>query len=360
MARRRLTPARSEPRSDTWSAPRPAAETALSPAPRAPAGPPIAQVAGQSAEAAALRAVTEGLEAARASGRMVLDLPLESVAPGYLARDRIAPGPTSGPDAAEGAEDAEDTGAEAGLAALKASIRAHGQRMPAEVTPLPAAEGDLRWGLVSGWRRLQALAALHAETGEARFATLRALVRPPEEAAASYVAMVEENEIRLGLSYYERARVVAEAVTRGVFADQSEALRSLFATASRAKRSKIASFIDIHEALGDRLRFPAAIPERLGLALVARLRHGERCALRAALEAAAPADAAAELRLLERLARPARSAPARQDRPARHRETLAPGVAMVVETGRDGAPALTLSGPGVDAALIDRIRQLLG
>jgi hypothetical protein len=187
-------------------------------------------------------------------------------------------------------------------------------------------------------------------------------VRPPEEAAQSYVAMVEENEVRAGLSYYERARVVAEATARGVFPDQSAALRSMFATASRAKRSKIGSFIDLHEGLGDLLHFPADIPERLGLALVSRLRLEGRHRLRRALRDARPATATAELALLETLAKPPRTgsdgagAVSCATRPAR--ETLAPGVDLRLrETG--GRMEATLTGPGVDAALVARLRAAL-
>ena len=50
--------------------------------------------------------------------------------------------------------------------------------------------------------------------------------------------MVEENEIRVGLSYYERARIVAKAVAQGVFETEKQALQRLFHTASRPKRSK--------------------------------------------------------------------------------------------------------------------------
>lgn len=307
--------------------------------------PPIAQVSGQAAEAAALREVTEGLAQARATGRMVVDVPLGEVAPGYLARDRVS-------------IDADEIGA------LKASIRSHGQRTPAEITPLQA-DGEGRaddggvtpytWGLIAGWRRLRALAELYDETGDARFSTLRALVRPPEEAAASYVAMVEENEIRVGLSYYERARVVAEAAARGVFPDQSAALRTLFATASRAKRSKIGSFIDIHEALGDLLTYPAEIPERLGLALVSRLRHGEKTRMRAALTAERPGSAAAELALLERLAKPAHGTVS-QAKPAAER--LREGVAMRI-LRRGDRSEIVLSGAGVNDRLAARLRAAL-
>lgn len=312
--------------------------------------PPIAQVSGQSAEAAALREITAGIDAARATGRMVVDVPLGDVSQGYLARDRIA-------------LDAEE------IAALKASIRAHGQRTPAEITPLHGAGRDLSdgapaqpWGLISGWRRLRALSDLYEETGDTRFSTLRALVRPPEDAAQSYVAMVEENEIRTGLSYYERARVVAEAAARGVFPDQSAALRSMFATASRAKRSKIGSFIDLHEGLGDLLHFPAEIPERLGLALVSRLRLEGKHRLRGALRDARPASATAELALLEKLAKPPRTADAARDvsRAKRSlRETLAPGVELRLRE-TDGRTEIVLTGPGVDGALLARLRAALG
>lgn len=78
------------------------------------------------------------------------------------------------------------------MASLKASIRSCDQQMPIEVVAL----GNGRYGLISGARRLAALSALHAETGEARFATVKALLRPIKAAPKSYLAMVEENEIR--------------------------------------------------------------------------------------------------------------------------------------------------------------------
>lgn len=334
MARRRLTPAQ-----PGYLAPAtPAAPVQpASPAPRAVA--PIAQVSGQSAEAAALREITESLQTARDEGRMIVDVPLADIAQSHLVRDRIS-------------LDADE------IAALKASIAAHGQRTPAEITPISGdADGTpaYRFGLISGWRRLRALSELYEDTGEARYSTLKALVRPAEDAADSYVAMVEENEIRVGLSYYERARVVAEAAARGVFEDQSSALRSLFATASRAKRSKIGSFIDIHEGLGDLLSFPAEIPERLGLALVSRLRLGDKARIRAALSEARPTTSEAELALLEKLARAPKPDVSRAKQSG---EVLREGVQFAA--ARKGQKiTLTLSGPGVDDALLDRLRQMI-
>ena len=240
--------------------------------------PPIAQVAGQSAEGAALRKLADDVAAARSDGRMVVEVALADISAEHLMRDRVALAPE-------------------GLQALTASIAAHGQRTPVELTPLPASDtSGARYGLISGWRRYHAVKAL-AATGE-HPGTLRALVRPSDSAAEAYVAKVEENEVLEGLSYYERARVVAEATRAGVFADQTDALRALFATASRAKRSKIGSFVEIHEALGDVLRFPAEIPERLGLRLVDALRAGQASALRGALKAAAAGTGPEEIACL--------------------------------------------------------------
>ena len=290
MARRRLTPA--QPGYLGPAAPAPETKAALSPRSVAP----IAQVSGQSAEAAALRELAQGIETARQEGRLIVEVPLADVAPEHLLRDRVS-------------LDRE------ALDALKASIRAHGQRIPAEIVPLVETSADdgaegrgpYRYSLISGWRRLRALAELTEETDDPRFSVLRALIRQTDDAAEAYVAMVEENEIRVDLSYYERARLVAEVTARGVFPDQGAALRALFATASRAKRSKIASFTDIHERLGDVLRFPSAIPERLGLALVARLRAEGGDGLRRTLSAARPATASAELTLAGKICPPAPS-----------------------------------------------------
>jgi ParB family transcriptional regulator, chromosome partitioning protein len=166
--------------------------------------------------------------------------------------------------------------------------------------------------------------------------------------------MVEENELRVGLSQYERARVAAIAASRGVFPSENAALHALFAGASRAKLSRIRAFLELYHALDGALRFPQGIPERLGLTLVERIRDGQGGRIAAALAAAAPATAAAERALLAHLAALPRPAPA----PNAAAEEILPGVRL--ETRRKGTTlTLTLKGRGVTPELEARARDAL-
>ena len=47
--------------------------------------------------------------------------------------------------------------------------------------------------------------------------------------------MVDENEIRAGLSFYERGRIVAKATDAGVYTSDKTALAALFHASPRAK-----------------------------------------------------------------------------------------------------------------------------
>ncbi len=297
---------------------------------------PIADMAGAAAATAALEEMADVLRHARENGRMVLQLPLAQVEAGYLVRDRIAADPEE-------------------MAALVESLRARGQQTPIEVAQL----GPDRFGLISGWRRLRALASLQAETGEAKFGLVLALLRKPDQASDAYVAMVEENEIRVGLSFYERARIALKAVEAGVYPDDRTALRALYATASRPKRSKIGSFLTVVRGLDGAVRSPEAIGERLGLQLAQALEGDATLAprLRAALEAAAPADAGAEQALLARLLAPA---PAPKSPDSAMSETvsvpeLAPGLSLSALKGQ----RLVIEGARVDADFRARLEDWL-
>lgn len=308
-------------------------------APRAEA--PIAQVAGEAARQAALEEVTGAMTRARAEGRLVLSLRLEEVDPGHLVRDRIV-------------VDAEE------LDHLMASIRDHGQRMPLEVADLGEGREGPRYGLISGWRRLEALRRLHEATGEARFGTVLALLRRPADASQAYVAMIEENELRQGLSYYERARIAARAVDLGVFDSEKQALQRLFSAASRARRSKIGSFLTLYRRLDGVLRFPAAIPERLGLALVKALEERPEAAeaLLADLAANPAPEAGAEQARLARFVSGKEGQGARAPKAPPSPREMRPGVFLAM-SGTSAEPALTLSGPAVDAGFRARLEAWL-
>ena len=321
-----------------------------------PARPPIAQVAGDSAATAALGELAAELESARAEGRLARLLALEEIDESHLVRDRLA---------VEG--DALDE--------LVASLRARGQRTPIEVVDKGEGAGTgPRYGLISGWRRLSALRILAEE--DAAFARVAAIVRAPETASEAYLSMVEENEIRLGLSYYERARIVVKALEQGVYRDKGTALRTLFGNVSRAKRSKIGTFMEVVEALDGSLRFPAALGERFGLRLARHLhRPGLTDALRAALAEASPATADAEFDIIISVlesAVPAPDAPEPADgsdeadgvspssepAPFRSETPAAPDAPPLPRPTRPAVMAdlagdrLTLTGPGVDADLL--------
>lgn len=280
MARRkRLSPARpGSSGAPAGTDPAPALHRGLGPA-------PIAQVAGEAAASAALAELAGALDEARDSGRLIEEIPLAAVDVHYLMRDRI--------------EQDEDE-----MQALMASLRARGQQTAIEVVALERSEGGRTQGkthgLVSGWRRVSALERLYRETNDPRFAHVRAITIAPGNARDAYVAMVEENEIRVNLSLYERARIAIRAMQQDLYETERAALQGLFGATTRSKRSKIGSFIPVVEALDPVLRHPTAISERLGLALSRALAAdpgaGEH--LRRILRMAQPEGAEAEMRVL--------------------------------------------------------------
>lgn len=292
--------------------------------PSSAALPPVARIAAEAATQAALEDLATELRLARDSGRMVLDLPLAAVEATHLQRDRMYMDP-------------ED------MAALTGSIRDRDQQMPIEVVALAGG----RYGLVSGARRLAALTALHDQTGDNRFATVKALLRPFETAPQAYLAMVEENEIRADLSFYERGRLAHEAARLGVFDSPAAAVKMLFQHSPAPKRSKILSFVSLHAALGAALRFPEAIPEKLGLALVKAMQVDPSLAddIRNRLLGLHPPTALDERAILEGALRPGSAADRLdqgrpdQDETGEERET---GVRMKARPGR-----VVLTGRGV-------------
>lgn len=287
--------------------------------PAPPPRAPIASVAGDTAARAALDEISAELATAEREGRLVKRVPIDRIDTEHMARDRMV------------LDEAE-------MMALIDSLRERGQQHPVEVVTLDGG----RYGLISGLRRIEALRLL----GEQH---VLAVVRRPESSQDAYVAMIEENEIRVGLSFYERANIVAMAVEIGLFPTASEAVKALFARAPAPKRSKILNFVLVRDRIGAVLRFPYEIPEKLGLALASAIEADPRFTRRVveALDAAKPADAQAERRVLDAVLKTPAPGAATAER-------VAPGI--VLKAGRRRA---VLEGKGVDAALLDDLRAWL-
>ncbi len=299
--------------------------TGLSPHP----APPIASVAGDAATTAALEELSETLRRARAEGRMITEVPLGQIDQNYLVRDRIS-------------VDDED------MDALRTSLKARGQQTPIELVEL----GKDQFGLISGWRRLQALRAIGAETA-------KAIITAPREAPDAYVAMIEENEIRVGLSYFERARIVVRSVESGVFETEKAALQTLFASASRAKRSKIKSFIPVASQLGHALKFPTQMGERMGLQLSKLLLNDSSASgqIAAALMDASCDDFEAEQQVLNGCLKRLAVSDTGGERVAPKRSRSYAPVTGIVITAEERC--ITMRGSRVDSALLTDLQAWL-
>ncbi len=203
-------------------------------------------------------------------------LPLDSIDENYLTRDRTEVDRVA-------------------LEELKASIRDNGLGSPIRVDHL---DGE-RYGLNQGRRRLLAFRELHRETGDEAFARIPALIDAAGERDNAYRRMVDENLIREDVSYAEMA-LLATAYGEESGRSVEDAITTLYASVNGSKRSHIAAFARLLDALGDAIRFPAALPRNLGVELASRLRDREAAqAVRATLLARAAATAEEERAAVE-------------------------------------------------------------
>ncbi len=232
-----------------------------------PATAPIAQVAADSAGSESSadrfdRIDAETLRDAKENGLLIREVALAKIDETHIMRDRSVINQSE-------------------LDELIASLGDTGQRLPIEVND----KGDGTYALVSGYRRLLAFRKLSL-TQPDRFGKIKALVRAPQDSADAFAAMVEENEIRAELSQFERGRIAVVAAGQGAFDSVEGAVNHLFRHASKAKRSKIRSFAELFECLGDMLKFPEDLTERRGLQIATALRQGAEVSLRNALAGA--------------------------------------------------------------------------
>ena len=328
---------------------------------------PIAQVASEAATAhqplspdlrqsqARDRKDAERLRTAEAQGLVMVDLALGAVDEHVMVRDRTILDPSE-------------------MEELKRSILHHGLRLPIEVYDKGEAGDGRRYGLISGYRRLKAMREIHADLGFEHHSTIRAVIRDPEEMGGAIVAMVEENEIRAQLTHYERGRIAVVSAQQGSFGSVEEAVNTLFASASKAKRSKIRSFALIYEELGDMLDHAEGLKEKDGLRLANALRSGAEPRLREALDAAPAANAAEEWARIEPVLASAeqdgRPEPGRGGRPRAARRAGGSGDRIKLSNGitiayrQEGeVHHFTLAGSGLDGeigrSLLQELARLL-
>ena len=318
-------------------------------------GAPIAQVAADSTDAMLAGAQArdqfdaKAMRMAREKGLMILEIPLDQIQPDAMIRDRTV-------------LIAEE------MTELQDSIALNGLRLPIEVFALPDFQPDgPRYGVLSGYRRMKAVQHLFDLTGQEKYATIRAILRDPDQMGGAFAAMIEENEIRASLSHFERGRIVVIAVKQGSFISVEEAVDALFPSASKAKRSKIRSFALVFEELGDMLIFPETLKEKEGLRLAQVLRQGGEKRLREVLAAEEPATSVQETELLSlvldefetkprdlsRGGRPATKLQrsGRQDRPML---TLSRGITLQRDEDSQGH-LIRLRGKGLTTDLIDSV-----
>lgn len=328
--------------------------------------PPIAQVAAEVAsEAPVLDGETraaqardskdaEQLREAKAKGLILAELPISKIDPDDMTRDRVI------------LDDEE-------MEELRRSILANGLRLPIEVyerqmkTP-----DDYQYGVLSGYRRLLAFKTLFGMTQAKEYATIKCFVRAPKNVSEATVAMVEENEIRANLSHFERGRIAALSAQNGTFANVEEAVDVLFASGSKAKRSKIRSFAHVFEELGDLLNQPETISERFGLRIANVLRLGGGSALRDALDIAKGTTAAEDTASMEPVLQQFESAgadPSKGGRPKTEKlnhvlqeRKLSNGIVLRQETDGRGH-FIRIVGKQVDKTLVetalDELHRLL-
>ncbi|WP_316247431.1 ParB N-terminal domain-containing protein [Roseobacter fucihabitans] len=327
-----------------------------------PALTPISQVFAEAAQSqpvvdadtrtqqASAQTAAAAYEAANGQGRLIENIALDDILADAMVRDRTVIDPGE-------------------MSELKASIAAHGLRLPIEV--FRQTDADQPFGLISGYRRLWAVRELHGLTGDEKYKTIKALVRDPDALGGSFAAMVEENEVRASLSHYERGRIAVVAAQQGAFVSTEEAVSGLFSVASKAKRSKIRSFSLIFEELGDMLEFPENLKERDGLRLSTALRNGAETQLRDALAKVQPGSAESEwaclLPVVERFEINA-TTENRGGRPKKKaaeigwaaQDTLHLSSGVTLQYGNDGQGyVIRLRGKGVDSALVERAMEHL-
>ncbi|QDY70731.1 ParB/RepB/Spo0J family partition protein [Qingshengfaniella alkalisoli] len=243
---------------------------------------------------------------------LVTDLiPIDAIRAEKLARDR-------------------KPGRDEELEELKLSIREVGLSNPIRVEQ----DGDT-YELVQGYRRLTAYRELFEETGEEIYATIPAgLTAKGETLETLYRRMVDENMVRKDISFAEMAELARAYVQDPDTAtdDIDDAVKALFGSAGRQKRSYIKHFVTLLDAIGSHLKFAPQIPRALGLQLAKRLSEEDGLApqIRHRLTASFVSTAEGELEVLKGFATPSKpgkqaAAPSKPTAKTTFRQTVPAG-----------------------------------
>jgi ParB family chromosome partitioning protein len=214
------------------------------------------------------------------AGPTVHQIALDAIDEGALTRDRAALD-------------------EAALLELRLSIAANGLRMPIELFELARPEPPVRYGLLSGLRRLAAFRAQLEATGQERYRAVPAFIRAPGSLGEALTAMVEENEVRAELSPWERGRIAALAARQEIFPTIEEAVARLYPAADRQKRARLRSLARLVDELDGWLAGPERLNQRQALRLAAACQRGFGHVIRAALEESSADGPDSQWRLLE-------------------------------------------------------------
>ncbi len=249
-------------------------------------------------------------------------VPLGTIDPGALSRDRTGLDPEP-------------------MTELENSISATGLRQPIEIFPLATPYETYTHGLLSGYRRLFAFRQLHERTAQDRFAAIPAFIRPRADLGPAMAAMVEENEIRAGISPYERGLVCVKARDMGAFGSIEEAVEGLYPSVSRHKRRRLRAIAAFAEEIGGFFSAPEKLTQQQIERIIRANVAGFGDLMRTALEESSVTDPDHQWNLvqpiLEESEENARN-PQISRAPGRPRRILRPryGVTIRRERTRDG------------------------
>jgi ParB family chromosome partitioning protein len=257
------------------------------------------------------------------------------------------------------------------LLELRASILASGVRMPIEVFHLAEPQGELAYGLISGFRRLAAVRSLRDDVFDgSRFTDIPAFIREPADLTEAMTAMVEENAIRAEVSAWEQAQVAVTACERGTFDTVDAAMDTLYRNLNREKRRRLRQVAHLIEQLDGSLTAPETWSLRRLLRLAAAVSRGYGPLVAHALLESSAHEAEHQWRVIQPILIEAETpdipAPSRDakgvERPRRTWRSPIKRIRVRRELSPDGW-CLHITGPDAHGSMIDlvffHIEQLL-